>query len=109
MTSASFARMARIMCARKRRLMAGTTNTLSGLLCTPKAPVDMDTRKSLGLEAPHVVYEVHLQGAPDILKGDVLTMEAQDFSIQYTEPWVWLPTNDKRLRLVIEDLTNNAV
>lgn len=109
MTDSSFAVMTTLSCSRKRRLMNGTTSTLSSLLCTPLAPVDTTTAQTLGLGAPHVVYEVHLQGAPDIKKGDILTAGSTDYQIMDAAPWTWLPTADKRLRLVIEDLTNNAV
>jgi hypothetical protein len=105
----SFSHFTTAGCSRKRKAMAGTITTLSGLLCTPKAPVDMVTVQSLGLHAPHVVYEVHLQGNPDIKKGDVLTIGSVDYQIHDVSPWTWMPTNDTRLKLVIEDLTNNAV
>lgn len=97
-------------CSRKRKAMDGTTSTLSSLMCTPLAPVDMATRESLGLKAPHVVYEVHLEGAPDIKKGDVLTIAPVDFQIHDASPWYMPPPENVRLlKLVIEDLSNNAV
>ena len=99
-----------VSCSRKRKAMAGTTTSLTGLYCTPKAPVDMSTRQSLGLHAPHVVYEVHLEGAPDIKKGDVLTIASVDYQIHDVSPWQMPPPdNVNLLKLVIEDLSNNAV
>ena len=105
-----YAEFMTVACSRKRKAMAGTTTTLSGLLCTPKAPVSMDTRQSLGLHAPHVLYEVHLEGTPDIKKGDVLVIAAVEYQIHETSPWsLPPPENVNLMRLVIEDLTNNAV
>ena len=91
--------------------MAGTTATpAADLLCTPPAPVDMATRESMGLKAPHVVYEVHLEGDPDIKKGDVLVIGTTEYQIHDISPWYMPPPDDVRLlKLVIEDLRNNAV
>lgn len=109
MTDSSFTVMTTLSCSRKRKAMNGTTATLSSLLCTPLAPVDMETRQTLGLNAPHVVYEVHLQGAPDIKKGDVFVANSIEYQIHDVSPWKWLPSADTRTRLIIEDLKNNAV
>lgn len=105
-----YAEFMTVACSRKRKAMAGTTTNLTGLLCTPKAPVSMETRESLGLKAPHVVYEVHLEGAPDIKKGDVLVISTVEYQIHDVSPWQMPPPeNVNLLKLVIEDLSNNAV
>lgn len=109
MTDSSFAAMTTLSCSRKRRAMAGTLTTLAGLVCTPLAPVDTETRQTLGLNAPHVVWEVHFQGAPDIKKGDIFTANSVDYQVMDASPWHWLPTTDTRTRVIIEDLLNNAV
>lgn len=105
----SFAKLASVECSRRRKNMDGTYSTLNNLLCTPLAPVDAETRQTLGLSAPHVLYEVHLQNAPDIKKGDTLVVENTAYHIHDAAAWHWRPEEDTRLRLVIEDLSNNAV
>jgi hypothetical protein len=107
--SVSFAYLSNVSCSRKRKAMSGTNSTLSGLLCTPLAPVDMETRRTLGLESPHVVWEVYLEGSPDIKKGDVLVIASVEYQIHDVSPWTWPMGNQKFIKLVIEDLTNNAV
>jgi hypothetical protein len=105
-----YAEFMTVECSRKRKAMAGTTTTLSSLLCTPLAPVDMSTRESMGLKAPHVVYEVHLEGEPDIKKGDVLVIGENEYQIHDTSPWLMPPPDNVHLlKLVVEDLSNNAV
>jgi hypothetical protein len=111
MSPALYAEFMTVACSRKRKnSIAGTSTSLTSLMCTPKAPVDMPTRQSLGLHAPHVVYEVHLEGAPDIKKGDVLVIGSAEFQIHDASPWLMPPPdNVNLLKLVIEDLSNNAV
>lgn len=105
-----YAEFMTVACSRKRKAMAGTTTTLSDLICTPPAPVDMNTRQSLGLHAPHVLYEVHLEGTPDIKKGDVLVISTVEYQIHDVAGWLMPPPENVNLmKLVIEDLSNNAV
>ena len=105
-----YAEFMTVACSRKRKFMDGTSASLSSLLCTPLAPVDMATRESLGLKAPHVVYEVHLEGSPDIKKGDVLVIGSVEFQIHDAAPWLMPPPDNVHLlKLVVEDLSNNAV
>lgn len=106
MSDISFLEMTITSCSRKRKDMNGTITTLSSLLCTPRAPVDAETLKTLGLGAPHILWEVYLQGNPDIKKGDVFYVDGIDHGIHKAEPYTWLPTQDTRTRLVLEDLTN---
>lgn len=105
-----YAEFMTVACSRKRKAMAGTSTTLGSLFCTPLAPADMATRESLGLKAPHVVYEVHLEGTPDIKKGDVLVIGSAEYQIHDAAPWLMPPPDNLHLlKLLVEDLSNNAV
>lgn len=107
MSDSSFAVMTTVICSTERAtLTGGYAAYLSSLKCTPLAPVDPETRLRLQLETPHILWEVHLQGNPDIKQGDKLVIGSVKYPVKYPEKWTWLPTGDVRLRLFIEDTRN---
>lgn len=107
MSDPSFARMTIMDCSTERTdLTSGFTPELFDLRCTPKAPVDSETRLRLQISTPVVLWEVHLQGEPDIRAGDKLVLEDLKYPVKTVEPYVWLPTGDTRVRLILEDAKN---
>ena len=107
MTDSSFAVMTITACSTKRvtSTTSGYVTNLTGLLCTPLAPVGAETMQRLQLNTPHRTWEVHLQGAPDIKQGDKLLIGSTEYPVLYKEPYTWLPSQDTRMRLIVEDLT----
>lgn len=100
--------MARIVYSRKRPNLTGSFATIGGLMGTPFAPVDAETKQRLEINTPHVTWEVHFQSAPDIVKGDRLTLGALEYPVFHVEKWTWLPTDDLRLRVIVEDTRNGV-
>lgn len=108
MTDSSFAAMTTITYTRERATLAGgfSGSGTPSLLGTPVAPVDAETRKRLQLETPITLWEVHMQGNPDLKAGDKLVNGSIKYNIKTKEPYTWLPTNDIRVRLILEDVRN---
>lgn len=107
MTDASFATMTTVTASTERAtLTGGYAAYLSGLKCTPVAPVDAETRTRLALETPNIIWEVHLQDNPDIGAGDKFVIGAVKYYVKTTEPYTWLPSSDTRIRVILEDLRN---
>jgi len=107
MTDSSFAAMATVTCGTKRATLTGGFSAyLSNLKCTPLAPVDAETRTRLQLNTPVILWEVHLQDAPDIKAGDRLTISSVEYPVKTVEPYTWLPSSDTRMRLILEDVRN---
>jgi len=107
MTDSSFAVMTTVSASTERAtLTGGYAVHLTGLSCTPKAPVDAETRLRLQLQTPVVLWEFHLQDAPDIKAGDKFVVTSVKYQVKTVEPYVWLPTNDTRMRIIVEDLRN---
>jgi len=108
MADYSFASMARVLYSRKRGNLTGSFDTLPGLMGTPRAPVDAETRLRLGIDTPNVTWEIHFQGAPDIRKGDRLLLSGLEYPVFHCEKWPWLPSDDTRLRVIVEDVRNGV-
>lgn len=107
MTDSSFAVFTTVSCSTERAtLTGGYAANLTGLLCTPLAPVDPETRLRLQIQTPNILWEAHLQGNPDIKQGDKLVIGSVKYPVKYPEKWTWLPTGDVRVRLIVEDLRN---
>lgn len=105
MTDAAFAAFTVTTCGTERATLTGDyTTNLSGLKCTPLAPVSAETRARLVLETPTTLWEAHLQGNPDIKAGDRLVIAAVKYPVKVKEPYTWLPTGDIRMRLIVEEL-----
>lgn len=106
MTDSSFAVMTTVSYTRERATLTGGYSgvgspTFAG---TPVAPVDAETRKRLQLDTPHTLWEVHMQGDPDIKAGDKLVNGTVKYPVKTKEPYTWLPSSDVRVRLILEDL-----
>ena len=106
MTDSSFAAFTTTVYTRKRANLSGVFETGAGILGTPFAPVDTETRQRLELNTPHTIYETHFQDTPDILKGDRLVSNSIEYPVRHVEPYTWLPTGDKRVRVIVEDTRN---
>lgn len=106
MTDPSFAAMTTVIMNTTRKSLTGYGPHLYGLKCTPLAPVDAETRQRLMINTPNRTWEVHLQDNPDVKQGDKAQIAGAEYPILYKEPFTWLPTGDKRMRLILEDITN---
>lgn len=106
MTDASFESMTRIVCSVKKFALDGTVSYVPSLKCTPLAPVDAETQKRLEINTPFVTWEAHFQGYPNIKKGDRLVIASVEYPVIAVERWPWLPTDDTRLRVIVEDTRN---
>ena len=108
MTDSSFAVMTTVSYTRERATLTGGFSgsgspTFYG---TPVAPVDAETQLRLQLNTPVTLWEVHMQGDPDLKAGDKLVNGSVKYNIKTKEPYMWLPTNDTRVRLILEDIRN---
>ena len=107
MTDSSFAVMTTVSYTRERAtLTGGFLAWFADLYGTPVAPVDAETQLRLQLNTPVTLWEVHMQGDPDLKAGDKLVNGSVKYNIKTKEPYVWLPTNDTRVRLILEDIRN---
>jgi hypothetical protein len=102
-----FAEFTTVIASTKRKgLTTGFTANLSGLNCTPLAPIDPETRLRLQLNTPHTLWETYLEGDHDIKEGDKLVIDSVEFPIKTIAPWTWPPENYVYLRVIVEDLRN---
>jgi hypothetical protein len=105
MTSASFARMATVTASTKRNpaQVAGKTGAasayLAGLKILPLMPVSKEIEERYQLKSPRLSYVTYIQGAPDIVNGDVLRVATVDYKVIGAPPW---PTDNSFLELVVE-------
>ena len=107
MTDSSFAAMTTVSASTERAtLTGGYAANLTGLVCTPQAPVDAETRLRLQVQTPVILGEFHLQDAPDIKAGDKFVVAGVKYPVKTVEPYVWLPTDDTRMRIIVEDARN---
>jgi hypothetical protein len=105
MTDAAFAAFTVTNCSTERAALTGDyASNLTGLKCTPLAPVSAETRTRLVLDTPTALWEAHLQGNPDIKAGDRLVIGSTKYPVKVKEPYTWLPTGDIRMRLIVEEL-----
>lgn len=105
MTDSAFAAFTITTCSTERAsLTSDWVANLSGLKCTPLAPISAETRNRLVLDTPTALYEAHLQGNPDIINGDRLVIGSKKYPIRAVEHYTWIPTVDVRVRLVVEEL-----
>ena len=103
----SFADVATVTASTKRAVMtsgiqAEPTENLTSLKCTPLDPVDAELRHSLELETPHELLQTFVDGALDILEGDVLVVGSNEYPIRSCAGWTW--DGSEYLHLVLEDL-----
>ena len=107
MSSPSFQRLATVTASTKRAtltngLRGAPTTKLSNLKCFPLDPVDPDLKQRLALDTPHELLQTFLEGNPDIVEGDVLTVASEDYPIRSVGDWVW--GSDTYRHLVLENL-----
>jgi hypothetical protein len=107
MTDLAFAVFAIVECSTKRAsLTTGFAEYLTDLMCTPKVPVDAETRLRLQVNTPVTLWEFHLQDNPDIKAGDKFIVDSVEYPVKTVEPYTWLPSGDTRLRVIVEDTRN---
>lgn len=103
MASPSFTRMATVTASTKRNA-AGTKITgpvakLTALSILPLMPLDNEIIERYRLESPRAPFVTYTQGAPDIIKGDVLTVSAVDYQVLGAGPW---PTDRSYIEIVVD-------
>jgi hypothetical protein len=105
--SASFQKLASLTASTKRATMssgkrAAPTQHLTGLKVHPLDPVDPELRQRLALDTPHELLQTFVEGNPDIVEGDVLTVAGEDYPIRSVADWTF--GADVYRHLVIENL-----
>lgn len=105
--SSSFQRMASVTASTKRATLTGgkrssPTSHLNNLKIFPLDPVDPELRQRLALDTPHELLQTFVEGAPDIVEGDVLTVDGEDYPIRSVGDWKF--GNDTFRALVVEQL-----
>ena len=104
-TSVSFSRMATVTAATKRNpavtggKVGAASAKLSGLKILPLMPVSKEIEERYQLKSPRLSFVSYIQGAPDIVSGDLLTVSAVDYKVIGAPPW---PTDNSFLELVVE-------
>ncbi len=112
--SASFQKLATLTIGTKRpaKVTAATglrgapAAKLSGQKATPLSTVEPEIRRQLALDTPYVLLETYVEGNPDILAGDVLTVGAAEYPIKSISVIPF--RGDIRLRLIVEDQKQKA-
>lgn len=77
---------------------------IASLRCTPLDPVDAELRQRLSLETPHELMQTFVDGALDVVEGDILTVGGVDYPIRAVENWTWRHQGSDFRRLILEDL-----
>jgi hypothetical protein len=109
----SFDTLSIVACSTKRASIAAgkraaPSANLLGLFCTPLDPVDSELASRAGLSTPLEVWQTFIEGTPDIIAGDVLTVEGTDYPIRAV--WDYSNWNGNRLddasfkHLILEEL-----
>lgn len=108
--SASFQKLATVTCGTKRSPSVASgkrgvpVTNLSDLKCLPLDPVNPEIRMRLELDTPHEVLQTMVEGGPDIVEGDVLTVGSDEYDIRSVADWTWRPSETDTLLLVLEEL-----
>jgi len=83
---------------------------LASIAITPLWPLDGGIVQSLALQSPReflMTFHVPVDGEslPDVLEGDILTVDSVDYPIQYVDDWTdgTIPC----LRIVVQRVQNN--
>lgn len=102
----SFSRLATLTGSTKRVLMTGgktatPTAYLSGVVCTPLDPVFDDVKDEMVIETPYRMVQTFVDSGLDIKKGDILTVNGQDYPVHFVSPFEW--RSSTFLRLTLED------
>lgn len=105
--SASFQKMASVTASTKRAtLSAGKRSSpsthLNNLKIFPLDPVDPELRQRLALDTPHELLQTFVEGNPDIVEGDVLSVAGEDYPIRSVADWKF--GTDTYRALVLENL-----
>jgi len=110
MPSMTMRRVASVSASTKRAVVSGqkraaATTYLTGLSITPLQPVDPELRATLDLNTPHELLKTTINGAPDILAGDLLTVGSADYPIRSVAEWPAVSSGaGQHLELIVEDL-----
>jgi len=109
MTSASFARLAKVTASTKRNplvggVRSGWTTNLASLKVTPISPLetsrDAELRKRMNVGAMYRLMECYAQGNPDVKENDLLVIGSKEYAVRAVLPWSF--GDDVRVNLIIE-------
>ncbi len=110
MTSASFARLAKVTASTKRNplvggVRAGYTTSLASLKVTPLAPLETsraaELHRMLNIGAAFRLLECYAQGNPDVKENDRLVIGSKEYSIRAALPWSF--NGDTRVNIIVEE------
>lgn len=110
MTSLTMLRLASVSASTKRSVETGlqsaaATTYLTGLYIAPLDPVDPEVRATLDLNTPHELLRTTINGAPDVVNGDVLVVGSVEYPIRSVAEWPAVSSGQgAHLELIVEDL-----
>jgi hypothetical protein len=86
-------RLANVSASTKRRppLVNGKIGlpkvNLDSFKCTPLQPLNPDIARRQTLNTPHEVQQTFVEGAFDILEGDILVIGDREYPVKAVEEW----------------------
>lgn len=112
MTSATLQRICTVSASTKRaekvvgaQKYTAAATYLTGLRITPLDPVDPELRATLDLQTPAELLQTTVNGAPDIIEGDVLVVASREYPIRSVAQRAAVTSGAGAfLELVIEEL-----
>ena len=111
--STSFDRLLTVICSTKRppAIAAGKRGevvvNLVDVPCTRFYPVTAEIALSAGLQAPHTVQQVYMSEDTDILNGDYLTVDDEDYPVKAAFLWPWID-GSSYMHVVVDKFARKA-
>lgn len=104
----SFSKLASVTASTKRGggidangLEIAYTTHIASLKCLPLDPVDPEIAQGIEGLSFREILQTAVQGGLDIVEGDALVVDSQEYPIRAVAEWVWLGTD--YLILTLED------
>lgn len=110
MTSKSFTRAANVTASTKRPptissgLRGAPETYLTDIACTPLDPVDPELKQRMGLDSPHELLQTFVDTALDIVEGDILVIDSEEYPIRAVGDWASTGSMPAYKWLVVEEL-----
>lgn len=110
MTSLTMKRIASVSASTKRAVVtdlkrAAATTYLTGLKVTPLTPLDPEVRATLELNTPHELLRTSVNDSPDILEGDILVVNSNEYPIRSVSQYAAVSSGQGAyLELIVEDM-----
>lgn len=109
MPSLTMRRVASVSASTKRAVVTGqkraaATTHLTGLSITPFSPVDPELQRTMALNTPYELLQTTINGAPDIVEGDVLVVGSKEYSIRSVANWPAVSSgHGEHLEVIVEE------